>query len=155
MTKHEPQYSKGVVSFSYRTCKVGRPHSLPQKIHTTGVWAGPPVGLAACSHFTLRLGSKLTFSTGLAMLLIKTNTFLERFFTALFTRSIRYACKCAQVNLHSWVHMCQYLFISPFNSQEPQCGFDYIETSLRYIQRNCQPTIESMQNHFFSHSGPT
>lgn len=69
-------------------------------------------------------------------------------FMALFTRSARYACM--QVNLNLWVHVCQYLFISPFNSQQPKCGFDYSESFLCYIERNCQLTIQSMQNHFFS-----
>lgn len=66
------------VWFSTGTCKVGRAHAFPLGVYTTGVWAWPPVGPAAFSHFTPRLGSKLTFSTGLAMLLFKTNTFLER-----------------------------------------------------------------------------
>lgn len=99
--------------FSTGTCKVGRARTLPLRIHTTGVWAGPPVGPAACSHFTPRLGSKLTFSTGLAMLLLKTNTFLERLLQLfLQDRQDMHVCKHAQVILHLCKCLCVYICIS-------------------------------------------
>lgn len=71
------------------------------------------MGPAACSHFTPRLGSKLTFSTGLAMLLLKTNTFLERLLQ-LFLQDQRdmHVCKHAQVNLHLCEHLCVYICVS-------------------------------------------
>lgn len=72
-------------------------------------------------------------------------------FTALFTRSARYACAqaCTSQSAFMGAPVCLYLCISPFNSQQAQCGFDYIETSLCYIQRNCRPTMESMQTQAF------
>lgn len=118
MSEHVPRCSAGC-GFSTGTCKVGRAHALPQRIHTTGVWAGPPVGPAACSHFTPRLGSKLTFSTGLAMLLLKTNTFLERLLQ-LFLQDRQDVPACmrasehngARVNLHLCERLCVYICVS-------------------------------------------
>lgn len=103
----------GVV-FSTGTCKVGKARTLPQRIHTTGVRAGPPVGPAACSHFTPRLGSKLTFSTGLAMLLLKSNTFLERLLQPFFLQDLQdmRAFKCVQVNLHLCECLCVHICVS-------------------------------------------
>lgn len=73
------------------------------------------MGPAACSHFTPRLGSKLTFSTGLAMLLLKTNTFLERLLQ-LFLQDLQDMCVCvrkrAQVNLHLCERLCVYICVS-------------------------------------------
>lgn len=98
--------------FSTETCEVGWAHALPQRIHTTGVWAGQPVGPAACSHFTPRLGSKLTFSTGPAMLLLKTNTFLERLLQ-LFLQDGQdmHVCEHLQVNLHLCECLCVYICV--------------------------------------------
>lgn len=66
-------------------------------------------------------------------------------FTALFTRFPRYKCMCSSQTAFTWVPVCLYLCISQFNSQQAQCGFDYIETSLCSVQRNCRPTMESMR----------
>lgn len=138
--------------FSTGTCKVGRVCTLPQRIHTTGVWAGPPVGLAACSHFTPRLGSKLTFSTGLAMPLLKTNTFLKRFLQLFLQDRQNVHVASVHKSICIYVSACVYLSVCICISVHLTANRHnvdlIIETSLWCIQRNCWPTMESMHASF-------